>query len=244
MKIKIYLDGANVDDMAAAAKAGVAAGFTTNPTLMRKSGVSDYEIFAKQALGQIRDLPVSFEVFADDLPGMAAQARRLASLGDNVYVKIPVMNTAGVSTASLIKELTAAGLKLNVTAVFTEAQVKATVEALAPGVPAVISVFAGRIADTGRDPMPMMRRAVELAMQRPHAEVLWASPREVLNVYQADECGCHIITVANDLLSKLSLRGKDLLQYSQETVRMFFDDATKSRFSLKGQIDQHAAVAE
>lgn len=233
MGIKVFLDGANVDDMLASVKAGLAAGFTTNPTLMRKSGVVDYEDFAKSVLGRIRDLPVSFEVFADDWPNMALQARRIAAFGKNVYVKIPVTNTAGESAAPLISELSAEGLKLNVTAIFTTEQVTDVVAALAPGTPSVISVFAGRIADTGRDPMPIMRRSVEIAARNSLAEVLWASPREVLNIYQAEECGCHIITVPNDLLPKLALRNKDLGEYSRETVKMFYDDAVKSKFDLR-----------
>jgi transaldolase len=242
MAIKVFLDGANIDDMVSSARAGLAAGFTTNPTLMRKSGISDYEEFASAVLARIRDLPVSFEVFADDWPSMALQARRIASFGPNVYVKIPVTNTAGQFAGPLLTELSREGLKLNVTAIFVPEQVANVVKALSPQTPSVISVFAGRIADTGRDPMPIMREAVRIATPNTLAEVLWASPREVLNIYQAEECGCHIITVPNDLLPKLALRDKDLLAYSRETVRMFYDDALKSGFSLAIQQERKVAV--
>jgi transaldolase len=209
---------------------------------MRKSGVLDYEEFAHSVLERIKDLPVSFEVFADDWPTMAVQARRIAAFGKNVYVKIPVTNTAGEFAGPLLSKLSGDGLKLNVTAIFTPNQVSEVVAALKPGVPSVISVFAGRIADTGQDPMPIMRQSVEIARNNQLAEVLWASPREVLNIYQAEECGCHIITVPNDLLPKLALRGKDLLEYSRETVKMFYDDAVKSKFNLRTQETEKVAV--
>ena len=243
MGIKVFLDGASIEDIVASSKSGRAAGFTTNPTLMRKSGVSDYEEFARSVLAQVQELPVSFEVFADDWPAMADQARRIASFGNNVYVKIPVTNTKGEFAGPLLSTLSGEGLKLNVTAIFTPQQVSDVVDAIVPGVPSVISVFAGRIADTGRDPIPIMKRSVEIAAKNKLAEVLWASPREVLNIYQAEECGCHIITVPNDLLPKLSLRDKDLEEYSRETVKMFYDDAVKSRFSLRTGASQPMAAS-
>jgi len=232
MKIKIFADGAKISDMVAALRDGAVSGFTTNPTLMRQAGVADYKSFALDVLKEIRHLPVSFEVFADELDEMERQARDIATWGENVYVKIPVSNTKGVSTAPLIASLSQSGIKLNVTAILSLSQVEAVVEALAPQTPAVVSVFAGRIADTGRDPVPLMRRALSICAAKPLAELLWASPREVLNIYQADEIGCHIITVTPDLLKKLSLRDKDLAEYSLETVAMFYRDATASSFRL------------
>ncbi len=232
MKIKIFADGAKLDDMLAAYRQGVVKGFTTNPTLMKQAGISDYEAFARQALAAITDLPISFEVFADDLPSMNRQARKIMTWGDNVYVKIPVTNTKSESTASLIRELSQAGVKLNITAIMTLDQVREVVDALSANTPAVVSVFAGRIADTGRDPIPLMQEALKLCAAKPKAELLWASPREVLNIYQADEMGCHIITVTPDLLKKLALQGKDLNAYSLDTVKMFYNDATNAGFTL------------
>jgi transaldolase len=230
--IKIFADGAKLGEMLAALHGGIVTGFTTNPTLMRQAGVTDYQAFARSVLAQITDFPISFEVFADDLPTMEKQARLIASWGENVYVKIPVMNTQRVSTAPLVRDLAKSGIKLNVTAILTPDQVGTVVAALAVDVPAVVSVFAGRIADTGVDPVPLMRDALKLCRAKPKAELLWASSREVLNIHQADEIGCHIITVPPDLLKKLSLRGKDLSQYSLETVETFYRDAKTAGFQL------------
>jgi len=232
MGIKIFADGAKLSDILDAYKKGNVQGFTTNPTLMRQAGISDYESFAKSVLAEITDLPISFEVFADDFQSMDVQARKIATWGGNVYVKIPVTNTKGESAASLIRDLSGDGIKLNVTALLTLGQVAEVTEALSVDTPAVISVFAGRVADTGVDPVPLMKEALRIAQRRPLAELLWASPREVLNIYQAEEIGCHIITVTPDLLKKLALRGKDLAQYSLETVAMFYNDATQAGFTL------------
>lgn len=231
MKIKIFADGARKDDMLLAYKQGVVKGFTTNPTLMAQAGITDYAGFAQDVLGVIKDMPISFEVFADDLPTMEKQAHRIAAWGDNVYVKIPVTNTKSISTAPLISDLAKAGVKLNITAIMTLQQVETVVASLADA-PAVVSVFAGRVADTGHDPVPLMVEALNICASKPAAELLWASPREVLNIYQADEIGCHIITVTPDLLKKLSLKDKDLVEYSLDTVKMFDNDARKARFSL------------
>jgi transaldolase len=230
--LKIYADGASVDDFVRAYREGVVTGFTTNPTLMRRAGVTDYETFAHELLSQIREFPISFEVFADDLPEMKRQALKIAAWGDNVYVKIPISNTKGESCLPLVKELSALGVKLNVTALMTLEQVAGTVAALDAKTPAVISVFAGRIADTGIDPMPIMKAAAAMAAHLPLAELLWASVREVYNLYQARECGCHIITVTPDVLKKLSMYGKDLGELSLETVGMFYQDALSAGFTL------------
>ena len=232
MRVKIYADGARLEDMLAASKSGTISGLTTNPTLMRQAGITDYRAFAQQVLSKITDFPISFEVFADDFPTMEEQAREIATWGANVYVKIPVTNTKGESAAPLIAKLAKEGVKLNVTAILTQQQVREVVDALDISTPAVVSVFAGRIADTGTDPVPLMREALKICAAKPKAELLWASPREVLNIYQADEIGCHIITVTPDLLKKLSLKDKDLSQYSLETVEMFYRDATAAGFSL------------
>ncbi|HKX35991.1 MAG TPA: transaldolase [Rhizorhapis sp.] len=232
MKIKVYADGAKLEDMLAVLEKGAAQGFTTNPTLMRQAGITDYAGFAKTVLAKITELPISFEVFADDLPTMEKQARLIATWGANVYVKIPITNTQGASTVPLIRDLSAGGIKLNITAIMTLDQVRDVVGALSSDAPAVVSVFAGRIADTGRDPVPLMREALRICAAKSWAELLWASPREVLNIYQADEIGCHIITVTPDLIKKLSLAGKDLDEYSQETVAMFYRDATAAGFQL------------
>lgn len=232
MKIRVFADGAKLDDMRAAYKGGKVQGFTTNPTLMRQAGITDYEAFAKSVLAEIKDMPISFEVFADDFPTIETQANRINTWAPNVYVKIPVTNTKGESAASLIRKLSYAGVKLNITAILTLDQVKEVVDATSLDTPSVISVFAGRIADTGVDPVPLMMEALKICQSRPKAELLWASPREVLNIYQADQLGCHIITVTPDLIKKLSLKGKDLKQYSLETVAMFYNDATQAGFSL------------
>ncbi|MFD1625116.1 transaldolase [Azospirillum griseum] len=232
LSIKIFADGADLGGMLAMAAKPWIQGFTTNPTLMRKAGVTDYKGFALQVLEAIADRPVSFEVFADDLPTMEAQARAIASWGTNVYVKVPVTNTKGVFTGPILTRLSRDGIKLNVTALMTAAQVRAVAEALAPGTPAVISVFAGRIADTGVDPVTVMSGCVADLTDRPELELLWASPRELLNLIQADAVGCHIITMTNDLLGKLPLLGKDHDQYSLETVEMFHRDATAAGYDI------------
>lgn len=230
--MKIFADGANLNDMIALYKAGTVRGFTTNPTLMAKAGVHDYETFAREVLAAIPDLPISFEVIADDMPNMARQARKIASWGSNVFVKIPVMTTKRVSTAPLIRGLTAEQIKLNVTALMTVEQVIEVRDAVESGTQTIISVFAGRIADTGRDPIPYIREAVYVCIKRPELMILWASPREVLNIYQADECGCHIITATPDLLAKLPLWGKSLDEFSRDTVQMFLDDAQRAGLSV------------
>jgi transaldolase len=231
--IKIFADGASLASMREAARDPRIAGFTTNPTLMRKAGVADYRAFAKEVLAEIRDKPISFEVFADDADGMRRQARELASWGDNVYVKVPVTNTRGAPSTDLIRELAGAGVKLNVTAICTLEQVREVATALAGGAPSVISVFAGRIADTCRDPIPLMREALGICRAADRRiELLWASPREVLNIAQAAEIGCDIITVTPDLLAKLALHGKELAVFSLETVQMFYRDAEAAGYKL------------
>lgn len=230
--IKLFADGAALEQMVAAHRSGLVDGFTTNPTLMRKAEVPDYKAFAEAVLGEIRDVPVSFEVLADDLTEMAWQARRIASWGDNVYVKIPVSNTEGESTAGIIRDLAREGVQLNVTAVLTQEQVRMTVEALDERTPAIVSLFAGRIADTGRDPVSHMGQALALLRQRPWAELLWASPREILNLYQAEAIGCHIITLTPELLAKVALGGRALEAVSLDTVRMFRDDAVAAGYTL------------
>lgn len=231
-RIKIFADGANLDEMVRAYRSGTVQGFTTNPTLMRKTGVSDYESFARKVLGEIPDLPISFEVFSDEMDEMVRQARKIAEWGRNVYVKIPVTNTSGVFTGRVIKCLSEDGIKLNVTAILTLDQVRCVSEALAEPTRAIVSVFGGRIADTGRDPVPLMRNALEILRARPLAELLWASPREVLNIVQADAIGCHIITVTNDLLKKVPILGTGLADMSLQTVKMFYDDAKAAGFHL------------
>jgi transaldolase len=230
--IKIYGDGASLEDFTRLYHEGLVSGFTTNPTLMRRAGVTDYEAFAQALLMQVRVYPISFEVFSDDLEEMKRQAFKIASWGDNIYVKIPITNTQGQSCLPLVSELSAAGVKVNVTAILTLEQVAGTVEALDAETPSVISIFAGRIADTGIDPMPVMRAAVAMAAIRPNAEVLWASVREVLNLYQAKECGCHIITTTPDLVKKIAMHGKDLSELSLETVGMFYQDALSAGYTL------------
>jgi transaldolase len=231
-RVKIFADGADLEGMVALAGRPEIAGFTTNPTLMRKSGVTDYEGFAKKILENITAKPISFEVFADDAEGMLRQARLIASWGPNVYVKVPVTNTAGEPMTAVIERLTADGVSLNVTALMTVEQVRTVTAALAGTRAAIVSVFAGRIADTGRDPMPIMAEALAITSAQPGVELLWASPREVLNVRQADDLGVDIITVTFDLLGKVSLFGKDLDEYSLETVKMFFNDAAAAGYTL------------
>jgi transaldolase len=229
---RIFADGADLDGILALAADPRIAGFTTNPTLMWKAGLTDYSEFARRLLERITKHPISFEVFADDVEEIRRQARTIAAWGENVYVKIPVTTTRGESLAQLVRELSEAGVKVNVTALFTTAQVELITSAVKDGAPSCISVFAGRIADAGIDPVPIMARSVEIMAQAPRAELIWASPREILNLVQADQVGCHIITVTHDLLKKLDCLGKNLEQYSLETVRMFHGDAVAAGFTL------------
>lgn len=232
LSIKVFSDGAVLETMLHDLNSGLVTGFTTNPSLMKKAGITSYIGFAKDVLKEITDYPVSFEVFADDLEGMEQEARRISELGDNVYVKIPVTNSKGESTAPLIDRLTAEGIKVNVTAIFTVEQVREVVDALKSGTPAVVSVFAGRIADTGVDPMPIMQEALAICRQKEGIELLWASPRETFNIYQADSLGVDIITCTSDLIMKLELKDKDLTEYSLETVQMFLRDSSSLGFTI------------
>jgi transaldolase len=232
LKIKLFADGADREQIVKLQKNPMIRGFTTNPTLMRAAGVKDYETFAHEVLEQVKDKPISFEVFADDFPEMDRQARKIAAWGDNVYVKIPVTNTRRQSAMELVHRLAHSGVKVNITAVMTLDQVCKGVDALGGGAPSVISVFAGRIADTGRDPVPMMAEAVKLVSADPNIELLWASPRELLNIFQANDVGCHIITATEGVLAKLATVGKDLDEYSLETVLMFYNDASRANYQL------------
>ena len=233
LKVKIFADGADLDGIAKLYKNPLIKGFTTNPTLMNKAGIKDYEAFARDLLKVVPDRPVSFEVFADEFGEMEAQAMVIASWGKNVNVKIPITNTKGLSAGPLIKRLSAAGVICNVTAIMTPEQVQVVADALDPKTPAIVSVFAGRVADTGVDPVPLMTKCRDILKPRPRAELLWASPRELLNIFQADEIGCHIITVTHDVLAKLALVGKILDDYSLDTVKMFYKDATAAGFSIR-----------
>ncbi|VGT72922.1 translaldolase [Streptococcus pyogenes] len=232
LNIKVFSDGAVLETMLKDLQTGLVTGFTTNPSLMKKAGISSYIGFAKEVLAKITDYPVSFEVFADDLASMEKEAEKIASLGDNVYVKIPVTTSTGESTCPLIQKLSAKGIKLNVTAIFTIEQTQAVVDHLTAGVPAIVSVFAGRIADTGVDPMPIMEEALRICRQKEEVELLWASPRETYNIYQADQLGVDIITCTTDLIAKLPLQGKDLEDYSLEAVQMFLKDSTSLGFKI------------
>ena len=232
LKVKLFADGADRDGMLEMYQKPYIQGFTTNPTLMKKVGISDYEAFAHDILQAIPDRPISFEVFADDFDEMERQALKIRTWGENVYVKIPVSNTRQQMSYDLIGKLADAGVHLNITAILTLEQVNAVADAVKNGPASVVSVFAGRIADTGLDPVPLMSKALEILEVAPQAELLWASPREVLNIYQADAIGCHIITATNDIIRKLSLSGKDLAQYSLETVQMFYDDASRAGYQL------------
>ena len=229
---KVFADGADLESILTLAEDPLISGFTTNPTLMWKAGLTDYAEFAHRLLERITDLPISFEVFADDEDEMRRQARLIATWGPNVYVKIPVTTTSGESMAPLIRELSQDGVQVNVTALFTIAQVESTTEAVRDGAPSCISVFAGRIADAGVDPLPIMARSVEIISAVPQAELIWASPREVFNLVQADAVGCQIITMTHDLLKKVQGLGKGLEQFSLETVQMFHRDAASAGFSL------------
>ncbi len=233
LRTKIFADGAEIESMRALAREPYIKGFTTNPTLMRKAGVSDYRAFAKQVLAAIPDRPISFEVFSDEFEEMERQALEIATWGEHVYVKIPVTNTKRLPAYDLINRLSHSGVKVNVTAILTLEQVRDVVAVLKGGAPSNVSVFAGRIADTGRDPVPMMTAAMELLRLEPRAELIWASPRELLNIFQADSIGCHIITVTQDILKKLPLVGKALDDYSLDTVKMFHEDAQAAGFSLE-----------
>lgn len=232
LTIKVFADGAELDAIAKLAASPLIKGFTTNPTLMRKAGVADYRAFAQAVLRAVPDKPVSFEVFADDFEGMRDQATEIGRWGRNVNVKIPVTNTGGVSSEPLIRELSRRGVSLNVTAVFTLEQVQGIAAALDPAVPAIVSVFAGRIADTGRDPIPIMRACKAALRALPRAELLWASPRELLNVFHAQEAGADIITMTPDMLAKLKGVGKDLTEFSRETVEMFYRDAQAAAYTI------------
>ena len=232
LKVKIFADGADLDAILELYRNPRITGFTTNPTLMAKSGISDYEKFSRQVLEHISDRPISFEVFSDEFDEMERQARKIAAWGKNVYVKIPITNTRRESAADLVRRLASEGVQLNVTAMTTLEQVRTISAALQAHAPSYISVFAGRIADTGRDPLPMMKTAVEIMAPYKTQELIWASPRELLNIFHADEIGCHVITVTPDILKKLALVGKDLDEYSLDTVKMFYADAQKAGFKL------------
>ena len=233
MNIKIYSDGANIVEMVNAYREAVVQGFTTNPTLMNKAGIQDYKAFAIEVLSHIKDMPISFEVFSDSFDEMYQQAKVLSSLGDNVYVKIPIMNTKGQPSYNLINLLDSEKVKLNITAVFTNKQVTQILKNVDGNTPHIISIFAGRIADTGVDPILVMKKSLKkIKSHSKILQLLWASPREVFNIYQADKIGCDIITVTPSTLEKLSLQNKDLTEFSRETVEMFYNDALKSGFTL------------
>jgi len=232
LHIKLFVDAADLGSIVEWCQNPLIKGLTTNPTLMRKAGVSDYEEFSRKVLNLFPNLPISIEVFADDLEGMESHARKIAGWGANAYVKIPITNTQGESTCPIIRRLSQSGIPLNITAIMTSGQVEIVSEALHRATPAVVSVFAGRIADTGVDPIPIMQSSLQILRDLPCAELLWASPREILNLFQADEIGTHIITVTPDLLAKCSIVGRDLEAYSLETVKMFYSDAVTARYSI------------
>ncbi|MDR3254845.1 MAG: transaldolase [Synergistaceae bacterium] len=233
LRVKIFVDGADIETIKNSVdNTHFVKGFTTNPTLMRKAGISDYQGFARQAISAAKGLPISFEVFSDEFEDMERQARIIASWGSNAFVKIPITNTKSEMSCALVEKLSNDNIKLNVTAILSTEQVKHVAEVINRGTPAIISVFAGRIADTGRDPVPLMKECVSVLRSLPKAELLWASPRELLNIFQAEEAGCHIITVPRDIVSKLSLVGKNLEEYSLETVKMFCNDAKLANFKL------------
>jgi transaldolase len=232
LAVKIFADGADLAGMIALYREPFIKGFTTNPTLMRKAGVTDYRAFAREVLQAIPDRPISFEVLSDEFVDMERQAHEIAGWGGNVYVKVPVTNTRRESACDLVHRLSHSGVKLNVTALMSLCQVRDVAAAVAGGAPACVSVFAGRVADTGYDPVPLMTAAVEMLRLAPNAELVWASPRELLNIFQADTIGCHIITVTHDILKKLELVGKDIAEYSLDTVKMFFHDAERAGYVL------------
>jgi len=232
LKIKLFADGADLNGMLEMNSKPYIKGLTTNPTLMRKAGINNYKEFSREVLSLIQEKPISFEIFSDDFEEMKRQGLEIASWGKNVYVKIPVTNTAGAYTTEVISYLVERSVKVNVTAVMTSDQVETILPALSPLVPCYVSVFAGRIADTGRDPVPSMVECLEILKKNPQAELIWASPRELLNIFQANAIGCHVITATNDILKKLAMVNKDLKAYSLETVKMFYDDAQMARFSI------------
>jgi transaldolase len=232
LKVKLFADGADLTGMLEMNSKPFIQGLTTNPTLMRKAGITDYRKFAQEVLGHIKNKPISFEVFSDDLGEMKRQGTEIASWADNVYVKIPVTNTKGESTNSVIEFLTSRSVKVNVTAIMTLEQVEKVSTVLNPGIPSYVSVFAGRIADTGRNPLPIMEESLKILKTNSSAELIWASPRELLNVFQANEIGCHIITATNDILKKLDLINYDLAKYSLDTVKMFENDARSARYFI------------
>lgn len=232
LKIRIFADGADLAEMVTLAQRYFISGFTTNPTLLRKAGVLDYEVFARSALEKITTLPISFEVFSDDLDEMIIQGQKIAAWGENVYVKIPITNTKGTSTSRVVSSLVNQGIKVNVTALMTSRQVEQIAESLDPDIPSYISVFAGRVADTGVDPIPLMKQSINILKPNNSAELIWASPRELLNIFQANDIGCHIITATGDILNKLELVHRDLENYSLETVKMFYEDAKESGLTI------------
>jgi len=234
LKIKIFADGADINAMKEVCKEGIVKGFTTNPYFLRLAGVEDYELFARKVVKEIPDLPISFEVISDDFESMEKEARKIAEWGNNIYVKIPVTNTKGESSAGLIKKLSSDGIKLNVTAIFTAEQVRVVSKALYPGVQSIISIFSGRIGETGVDPIPIVKESVKIveSIPLPNAEVLWASTREIINIFQAEDCGCKIITVGYDILKKLNAIGTSLEQASLNTVTEFYECAQKSGYKL------------
>ena len=242
LRVKLFADGADMTVIAKLAANPLIKGFTTNPTLMRKAGVLDYRAFAREVLPLVGDRPISFEVFSDEFDEMAAQALEIASWGRSVFVKIPVTNTRGAFSGPLIAQLTKAGVQVNVTALLTVVQVRRVAECLSPTLPSFVSVFAGRIADTGRDPVPIMAESVSILRSLPAAELIWASPRELLNVIQADAVGCHVITATNDVLSKLPLVGKDLDDFSLDTVKMFRQDAVTAGYSIPRSVSGVGSV--
>ena len=232
LKVKVFADGAEKAGMLEMYKSPLISGFTTNPTLMKKAGITDYESFAKDILSVIKDRPISFEVFSDDFIEMEKQAMKIASWGSNVYVKIPITNTKSESCISLVKILSDKGVKVNVTAIFTIQQVTELLPALKNSPASNVSVFAGRIADAGVDPLPIMKKVVEMLKPYPQIELIWASPRELFNVVQADEIGCHIITATNDIIKKIPSLGKDLTEFSLDTVKMFYNDASSAGYNI------------
>ncbi len=232
LAIKLFADGADLAGMIEMSSKPYISGLTTNPTLMKKAGITDYVKFAKEALKEIQSIPISFEVFSDELEEMKIQGEKIASWGENVYVKLPISNTRGNSTKSVIEYLTAKGVKVNITAIMTNEQVAHIADALNPDIDSYVSVFAGRIADTGRDPVPLMKKCLQTLSGHTKAELIWASPRELLNIFQANQIGCHIITATNDILKKLELVGYDLNNYSLDTVKMFHDDALIAGFNI------------
>ncbi|MFC1708954.1 transaldolase [Candidatus Omnitrophota bacterium] len=232
LNIKLFCDSADINDMKKAYQEGIVKGFTTNPTSMRKANVVDYKAFAKEVLKEIQDLPISFEVFSDDFEGMEREAREISSWGKNANIKIPITNTKGELSIALIKKLSAEGMSLNVTAILTVEQVEAVAKAISPTAKTIISIFAGRIADTGRDPAPYMRQAADILKPNKNAELLWASSRELLNIFQAESSGCHIITITSDILGKLVKIDKDLNEFSLDTVKMFYQDAQGAGYKI------------